>query len=182
MSTDVIAALAGFIVGSAAGWFARALVTTRALAKHAADKVDQIADHLDHLDRNTTSSTESEPMPKPRDERGYARADVLRDIIIVAMLAVVIYTTVLSWRASHRLTDITECQAAYNEASSQVSQQRATWAEQDRRALKELVDSIVTANDEPTVITALADYQKITGKNAENRRESPLPNNNCGTP
>lgn len=113
-------------------------------------------------------------------ERG-AILDRIRDVIVVVMLIIVIYSAYQARQDRAHLRSVVECQAAYNKASATVSRQRAIWADQDRDALQQLLVTTIGDND-PVAVTdkALATYQAITKRNATNRRETPMPANNCG--
>lgn len=83
MWSDLLLAAAAFAAGNLAGWFARALWQTRALTKEINAKMDDFT--------------------HPRDERGALTLERARDLVIILMLLVVLWSAWLSTRASARV-------------------------------------------------------------------------------
>jgi len=88
MWSDLLLAAVAFATGNAVGWFGRALWQTRDLTKEIDAKMDDITHKMDE-----------------RDERGAITLSLerARDLVIILMLAVVIWSAVLSTRASERV-------------------------------------------------------------------------------
>lgn len=85
MWSDLLLAAVAFAAGNVLGWFARALWQTRALTKEIDAKMDDITNKMDERGAITLSL-----------ERA-------RDLVIILMLAVVIWSAVLSVQASNRV-------------------------------------------------------------------------------
>lgn len=83
MLPDLILAAVAFAAGNLVGWFARTLWQTRALTKEIDAKVDDINTRM--------------------DERGFMTLERARDLVIILMLAVVIWSAIMSTRASERV-------------------------------------------------------------------------------
>lgn len=69
-----------------------------------------------------------------------------------------------------------QCQAQYNDDFAKVLQQRAVWADEDRRELTRTVESILTGPNASR--KALQDYLDTVAKNDKLRAENPLPDLN----
>lgn len=119
MWSDLLLAAVAFAAGNLVGWSARALWQTRALTKEIDSKVDDIATRM--------------------DERGFMSLRVVRDLIIIFMLVVVIWSTVVSVRASNRVERDQEQRAETVECLS-------TWATEFAAAL----DARTSRNSETT--------------------------------
>jgi len=85
MWSDLLLAAVAFTAGNAVGWFGRALWQTRDLTKEIDAKMDDITNKMDERGAVTLSL-----------ERA-------RDLVIILMLAVVIWSAVMSTRASERV-------------------------------------------------------------------------------
>lgn len=87
MWSDLLLAAVAFAAGNCVGWFGRALWQTRDLTKEIDAKMDDITHKID------------------KDERGAITMslDRARDLVIILMLAVVIWSAVMSTRASERV-------------------------------------------------------------------------------
>lgn len=83
MLPDLILAAVAFAAGNFVGWFARVLWQTRALTKEIDSKVDDISNRM--------------------DERGFMTLDRARDLVVILMLGVVIWSAIMSSRASERV-------------------------------------------------------------------------------
>lgn len=85
MWSDLLVAAVAFVAGNAVGWFARALWQTRAITKEIDAKMDDITHRM--------------------DERGFISLSLerARDLVIILMLAVVIWSAFLSVQASNRV-------------------------------------------------------------------------------
>lgn len=101
MLPDLILAAVAFAAGNLVGWLARALWQTRALTKEIDAKVDDITHRM--------------------DERGFMTLDRARDLVVILMLGVVIWSAIMSSRASERVEREQEERAATVECLS-------TWA------------------------------------------------------
>lgn len=108
MWSDLLLTAVAFAAGNLVGWFARALWQTRALTKEINAKMDD--------------------MTHPRDERGALTLERARDLVIILMLAVVIWSAFLSTRASERVEREQDQRAAALECLS-------TWATEFAEAL-----------------------------------------------
>lgn len=85
MWSDLLLAAIAFAAGNLVGWFARAVWQTRALTKEIDAKMDDITNRMDERGAITLSL-----------ERA-------RDLVIILMLAVVIWSGIMSTRASERV-------------------------------------------------------------------------------
>lgn len=83
MMSDLLVALVAFAAGNLVGWFARTLWQTRAITKEIDAKVDDLTNRM--------------------DERGSARLDRARDVVIIIMLGIVIWSAWKSEAASDRV-------------------------------------------------------------------------------
>lgn len=171
MTHDLLLAAAGFLVGLAAGWLARTLYQTRTLAKEVADKMDDLTHRLDH------------------DDRGALDLDRARDVVVVVMLAIVIYTGIQSSLASSKISDTQHdlkrevaCQAAWNDSYADVQAQRAQWSTEDRNALTAMVHALRYAKTDEEAADGLSHYLDVVTGNDKKRQAHPLPENNCDRP
>lgn len=101
MISDLLLAAIAFTTGNLVGWFARALWQTRALTKEIDSKMDDLTNRM--------------------DERGSAALDRARDVIIILMLGIVIWS---AWK-SEAASDRVEREAADREAALECL---STWA------------------------------------------------------
>lgn len=108
MISDLLLAAVAFAVGNLVGWFARALWQTRAITEEIDAKMDDLNDRM--------------------DERGFMTLDRARDLVVILMLGVVIWSAVLSTRASDRVERDQKDRAATVECLS-------TWATDFAEAL-----------------------------------------------
>lgn len=92
MWSDLLLAAIAFAAGNLVGWFARAVFQTRALTKEIDAKVDTITNRM--------------------DERGFMTLERARDLVIILMLGVVIWSAIMSTRASERVAREQEDRAA----------------------------------------------------------------------
>lgn len=85
MWSDLLLVAIAFATGNLVGWFARVAWQTRALTKEIDAKMDNITSRM--------------------DERGFMTLSLerARDLVIILMLAVVIWSAILSTRASERV-------------------------------------------------------------------------------
>lgn len=85
MISDLILAAVAFAAGNLVGWFARIVWQTRAITQGIEEKVDDLTNRM--------------------DERGAMTLERARDLVVLLMLVVVIYSAVLSARASDKVAD-----------------------------------------------------------------------------
>jgi hypothetical protein len=93
--------------------------------------------------------------------------------VILATVAIVIADAIgiWSWHEAGRLTGRYECLADYTQANNAVSHIRAVLANQDRTALKTLVESVLAGGGERALIT----FKVTTNRNDDERAKHPLP-------
>lgn len=124
MLSDLLLAAVAFAAGNAVGWFGRALWQTRALTKEINAKMDD--------------------MTHPHDERGALTLERARDLVIILMLGIVIWSAIMSTRASERVEREQESRAATVDCLS-------TWSTSFAAALDARTSrtgAIATARDE----------------------------------
>jgi len=111
-------------------------------------------------------------------KRTFDRQHLLGTIFIAIAILMVIQGLWLS----HVNDAETKCQADYNQAVVDVQQQRAQWADEDRKALNDMIFTVI----DPKVTQAEREeavqlYAVTARKNDANRQATPLPERtSCG--
>lgn len=94
--------------------------------------------------------------------------------IVVAILAVV--TVTQSYLASRRLSEVTDCQADYNQRIVDVTRIRSQLADEDRTALNTMLLTIYTKRDDkPAQLAAYTAWVNTVRTNEVERKQHPLP-------
>lgn len=120
------------------------------------------------------AQTRSEPRLKPQWLRLWWVA-----VMQVLLVAIYVYLAWQSQKVNNRLSDQIDCQAEFNKESVASSKLRNEWADQDRQALSDLVSAITSAKTHEDTQKALLEYQRITQRNQDKRKDNPPPTNNC---
>jgi dipeptide/tripeptide permease len=98
-------------------------------------------------------------------------------IIGIVVLLLAIFTVVQNTRTSQRLSDVTSCQAKFNHEFAEVSTLRAALADQDRRALQDMLLALYqqrNASQDKRLRTFEA-WVATTERNDRARKQNPLP-------
>ena len=76
----------------------------------------------------------------------------------------------------------TQCQSDYNAQNSVVVAQRAQWADEDRKALNQMIFTVINPKvDQSAREDAVQEYAVTAKKNDANRKANPLPTRTkCG--
>lgn len=114
----------------------------------------------------------------PEVKRTFDRQHILGTIFILIAVLMVLQGLYLS----HVNDQETKCQAQYNEDVTTVIAQRGQWADEDRKALNDMIFTVIkpgVSQEEAT--QAVQTYAETARKNDANREANPLPSsNNCG--
>jgi septal ring factor EnvC (AmiA/AmiB activator) len=93
-------------------------------------------------------------------------------VVIAVALLMVIQGVWLSVKQSKE----SECQAQYNSDITAVQKQRATWADEDRKALNDMIFTVIDAKaNQATRTQAVQDYAATARRNDANRQANPFP-------
>ena len=114
----------------------------------------------------------------PTVKRSFDRQHLLGTIFIAIAVLMVIQGLWLS----HVNDAEASCQAAYNEQVITVVAQRGEWADEDRKALNEMIFTVIQPDiSQGEAAAAVQAYAATAKKNDANRQANPLPERtSCG--
>lgn len=99
----------------------------------------------------------------------------LNRIIGWLILAATLVALVMSWYASDRLRGYVACQAEWSRAYAVSTAARAAAAEDDRRALDNMIAAVTEATSPAETRRALVIYQQSRAEADDARAHNPLP-------
>lgn len=96
--------------------------------------------------------------------------------VVGALLLVFALTSaVISIGVQRQLRQVVVCQADYNRKNADVQRIRVAFADRDRAAIDDLMQSVATAKSSTTVATALSTYIAVRAETDKQRKATPLP-------
>jgi len=149
---DLAWSIAGFVIGLAAGWVARAVFEIKEAVV---------------------------PESTPRVERRRRSSDRTR-ILGVVVIVLAVFSVISASYQVHEQRQLAQCLATHNAAFADALQQRAEIADDDRAALTRMVRRVVTSTKARETLDALNDYLRTIREGAAEREQIPLPEDHCG--
>jgi hypothetical protein len=91
--------------------------------------------------------------------------------LIVIAVVLGAWTVYSQWQDTRFIS----CQTDFNEATNAVQRQRASWADEDRKALNTMIFTVVQVQNQRVRKQAVDNYVDTVRDNDHNRRANPLP-------